>query len=48
MMDLTAEMQNYNKVKEIVLSKLVDEGLLDKSDADEFGERCQVLAYEFI
>jgi hypothetical protein len=45
-MDLTAEMQNYNKVKEIVLNKLVGEGLLDKSDADEFGERCQVLAYK--
>lgn len=45
-MDLTAEMQNYNKVKELVLGKLVSEGLLDQSDADEFGERCQVLTYK--
>ncbi len=45
-MDLTSEMSNFNKVKEIVLSKLVDEGLLDKVDADEFGERCQVLMYK--
>jgi hypothetical protein len=45
-MDLTAEMQNYNKVKEIVLNKLVTEGLLDGSDAEEFNERCQVLIYK--
>lgn len=45
-MDLTSEMSNFNKVKEIVLNKLVDEGLLDKVDADEFGERCQVLMYK--
>lgn len=45
-MDLTAEMENYNKVKDIVLNKLVDEGLLDKSDASEFAERCQVLLYK--
>lgn len=46
MMDLTAEMQNYNKVKEIVLNKLVAEGLLNESDAEEFSERCQVLTYK--
>lgn len=45
-MDLTAEMENYNKVKEIVLNKLVSEGMLDKDDAKEFGERCQVLVYK--
>ena len=45
-MDLTTEMQNYNKVKEIVLNKLVMEGLLDESDAEEFNERCQVLVYK--
>jgi hypothetical protein len=45
-MDLTAEIQNFNKVKDIVLSKLVDEGVMDRSDADEFSERCQVLVYK--
>lgn len=45
-MDLTAEMENYNKVKDLVLNKLVMEGLLDEDDAAEFGERCQVLAYK--
>jgi hypothetical protein len=46
MIDLTAEMENYNKVKDIVLAKLVDEGLLDQDDANEFADRCQVLAYK--
>jgi hypothetical protein len=45
-MDLTAEMQNYNKVKDVVLNKLVEEGVMNKSDADEFSERCQVLVYK--
>jgi len=39
-------MMNYNKVKDIVLNKLVEENLLDESDADEFRERCQVLIYK--
>lgn len=45
-MDLTSEIVNYNKVKDIVLNKLVEEELLDKSDAEEFRERCQVLVYK--
>lgn len=43
---LEADMSNYQKVKELVLSKLVAEGLLDKDDANEFDERCQVLVYK--
>jgi hypothetical protein len=45
-LDLDAEMTNFNKVKEIVLGKLVSEGLLDQSDAEEFTERCHVLVYK--
>lgn len=45
-MDLTSEMENYNKVKDVVLNKLVEEKLLDESDAEEFRERCQVLVYK--
>lgn len=44
-MSLDGEIINYNKVKEIVLNKLITEGLLDQSDADEFSERCHVLVY---
>lgn len=45
-MDLTSEIQNFNKVKDVILNKLVDEGHLNRSDADEFSERCQVLVYK--
>lgn len=43
---LEGDMANYQKVKDLVLSKLVDEGLLEQDDADEFSERCQVLVYK--
>jgi len=46
MYDLESQMDNYQKVKDIVLSKLVNEGLLDQDDANEFSERCQVLVYK--
>jgi hypothetical protein len=46
MNDLTPEMENYNKVKELVVAKLVDEGLLEQDDANEFNDRCQVLLYK--
>ena len=45
-MDLDSEMANFNKVKEIVLGKLISEGLLDPTDAEEFSERCHVLVYK--
>lgn len=46
LLELESDMSNYQKVKEIVLSKLVQEGLLEKDDADEFDERCQILVYK--
>ena len=46
MTELELQMENYQKVKDIVLSRLVHEGLLNQDDADEFTERCQVLVYK--
>jgi hypothetical protein len=46
LLDLEQDMSNYQKVKELVLSKLVQEGLLEQDDANEFDERCQVLVYK--
>jgi hypothetical protein len=46
LLDLEQDMNNYQKVKELVLSKLVEEGLLEQDDADEFNDRCQVLVYK--
>jgi hypothetical protein len=30
----------------LVVAKLVDDGLLDQDDANEFNDRCQVLVYK--
>jgi hypothetical protein len=46
LLELEKDMSNYQKVKELILSKLIEEGLLEKDDADEFDERCQVLVYK--
>ena len=46
LLELEKDLSNYQKVKDIVLGKLVSEGLLDQGDADEFSERCQVLVYK--
>jgi hypothetical protein len=46
LLDIEKDMTNYQKVKEIVLAKLVEEGLLEQDDADEFNDRCQVLVYK--
>ena len=46
LLDLEQDMSNYQKVKEIVLNKLVTEGLLEQDDANEFDERCQILVYK--
>lgn len=46
LLELERDMSNYQKVKELILSKLVNEGLLEQDDADEFDERCQVLLYK--
>ena len=46
LLELEKDMKNYQKVKELILSKLVKEGLLDEDDAGEFDDRCQVLVYK--
>lgn len=46
MYDLDSDMVNYNKVKDIVVQKLVSEDLISQEDADEFKMRCQVLVYK--
>ncbi len=46
LLELENDMSNYQKVKELILQKLVLEGLLNEDDADEFDERCQILVYK--
>jgi len=45
-LELEEDMLNYNKVKDIVVRKLVSEGYLSEEDGEEFTERCQVLVYK--
>lgn len=45
-MDIDGIIMDYNKVKDLVLEKLVNEGLLEEEDAEEFSDRCQVLLYK--
>ena len=46
LLELETDMSNYQKVKELILQKLVAEDLLSQDDANEFDERCQVLVYK--
>lgn len=44
--ELQQEILNYNKVKDLILDQLIQENLLDKDDAEEFSNRCQILVYK--
>jgi hypothetical protein len=37
------DVQNYNVVKEIVVAKLIDEGLMSQEDGEDFIDRCQII-----
>lgn len=43
LMEMEQDIQNYNTVKELVIQKLVDEGLLNEEDGVDFVDRCQVV-----
>ena len=43
LMEMEQDVQNYNTVKEIVVQKLMDEGLLNEEDGMDFIDRCQVI-----
>jgi len=40
---LEEDTKNYNTVKEIVISQLVQEGLLSEEDGEDFIYRCQIV-----
>lgn len=45
-LELEQDMINYNKVKDIVVSKLISEGYMSEEEGAEFSDRCQVLVYK--
>lgn len=44
--NIETDIANYNKVKELVLTKLVKEGYVSEEEAEEFCNRCQVMVYK--
>ena len=43
---LETDMENFNKVKELVVGQLINEGFINEKDGLEFMTRCQVLVYK--
>ena len=45
-LSLETDMVNYNKVKDLVVSRIIEEGYMSEEEGAEFVERCQVLVYK--
>lgn len=43
LVEMEQDIQNYNVVKELVIDKLIDEGLISQEDGDSFVDRCQII-----
>lgn len=43
LVEMEQDIQNYNVVKELVINKLVDEGLVSQEDGEDFIDRCQII-----
>jgi hypothetical protein len=43
LVEMEQDIQNYNVVKELVINKLVDEGLMSQEDGEDFIDRCQII-----
>ena len=43
LVEMEQDIQNYNVVKELVVNKLVDEGLMSQEDGEDFIDRCQII-----
>jgi hypothetical protein len=43
LLEMEQDVQNYNVVKELVINKLIDEGLVSQKDGEDFIDRCQII-----
>jgi hypothetical protein len=43
LLEMEQDVQNYNVVKDLVVNKLVDEGLMSQEDGEDFIDRCQII-----
>ena len=46
LINIEEDLANYNKVKDAVIQKIVDEGYMSIEEGLEFVERCQVMIYK--
>lgn len=46
LLQLEDDMANYNKVKNLIVSKIIEEGYMSEDEGLEFIERCQVMVYK--
>lgn len=46
LLKLDDDMSNYNKVKNLIIAKLVSEGYMSEEEGEEFIDRCQVMVYK--
>ena len=46
LLQMEQDLANYNKVKDIVVQKIVEEGYMSEEEGLEFVERCQVMIYK--
>ena len=46
LISMEEDLANYNKVKDAVIQKIVDEGYMSIEEGLEFVERCQVMVYK--
>ena len=46
LLQLDQDLANYNKVKNLIISKIIQEGYMSEDEGVEFIERCQVMVYK--
>ncbi len=46
LISMEEDLANYNKVRDLIVQKIVDEGYMSSEEGLEFVERCQVMIYK--
>ena len=46
LLSLENDISNYNKVKNLIVAKMIEEGYLSEEEGAEHAERCQVMVYK--
>ena len=46
LISLEDNIQNFNKVKNLIIAKIVEEGYMSEEEGEEFVDRCQVMLYK--